>query len=188
MAKYTLSMNKIWVIALLIATVWLTVEAPESVLSVYLSGTSAALEFTLKMAVIYALWLGINALMEKSGINKIIAKLFRPVTRRLFPNEKPETHEYISLNFSANLLGMGGVATPLGIKAIESMNTGSDTASQSMRLFTVINCTSLQLIPATVIAMRATAGSANAADIVLPTLLATSVATIVGVVLVKIIK
>ena len=81
---------------------------------------------------------------------------------------------------------MSGVATPLGIKAIEAMDDKSGIATESMRLFTVINCTSIQLIPATVIAMRASAGSGSASDIILPTVIATAIATVVGVLLVKV--
>lgn len=181
-------MNKIWAIVLIISTLVLTVVSPESVLSTYMSGIGSALEFTFKMAVIYAMWMGINALMDKGGINKVIARIFKPITKRLFKNESDKAQEYISLNLSANLLGMSGVATPLGIKAIEAMDDKSGTATEGMRLFTVINCTSIQLIPATVIAMRASAGSGSASDIILPTIIATAIATTVGMLLVKVTK
>ena len=179
-------MNKIWAIVLIVSTVALTVISPSNVLPTYMSGIGSALEFTFKMAVIYAMWMGINALMDKAGINKFIAKIFKPLTKRLFKNESEKAQEYISLNLSANLLGMSGVATPLGIKAIESMDDKSGIATESMRLFTVINCTSIQLIPATVIAMRASAGSGSASDIILLTVIATAIATVVGVLLVKV--
>ena len=80
---------------------------------------------------------------------------------------------------------MGGAATPLGIKAMERMQDGTPRATDNMILFLVINATSIQLIPATVVGLRAAAGSASPGDIILPSLLATSVATVVGVAIVK---
>ncbi|MDE5911500.1 MAG: hypothetical protein K2H24_04120, partial [Clostridia bacterium] len=93
--------------------------------------------------------------------------------------------EYITLNFSANLLGMGGAATPLGIKAMECMQDNSQKATDNMILFMVINSTSIQLIPATIIGLRASAGSNAPSDIILPSLLATLISTVTGVILAK---
>lgn len=170
-----------------LSLILITITAPEQAFSIMLGGASNAIQLSLRLVAIYAIWLSALRIMEKIGLNKLMYKLFKPITNKLFKKESPQSQEYISLNFSANLLGMGGAATPLGIKAMESMEDGSPRATDNMILFMVINSTSIQLLPATIIGLRATAGSASASDIILPSLIATTISTIIGVILVKII-
>ena len=84
---------------------------------------------------------------------------------------------------SANLIGIGGAATPMGIKAMEQMQDGSIYATDNMILFMVINTTSIQILPATIIGLRTAAGSSNASDIIIPSLIATTISTISGILL-----
>lgn len=179
-------MNTVFAIMILVSLVMLVVISPESAFSIMISGASNALTLAFTLIAIYAIWLSILSLMEGIGLSKAMNKLFRPITKRLFKGESELALEYITLNFSANLLGMGGAATPLGIKAMECMQDGSEKATDNMILFMVINSTSIQLIPATIIGLRSAAGSNAASDIILPSLLATLISTLTGVILAKI--
>jgi spore maturation protein A len=136
---------------------------------------------------IMALWLGIMKIAEESGLIRIIAKGLRPITIRLFP-DVPEDHPAIGsivLNMSANMLGLGNAATPMGLKAMEELqelNPDKDTATNSMVMFLAINTSSVQLIlPATVVALMGAAAS----QIFLTTILATLFSTIAAIIAVK---
>ena len=136
---------------------------------------------------IMALWLGIMKIAEESGLIRIIARGLRPITIRLFP-DVPEDHPAIGsivLNMSANMLGLGNAATPLGLKAMEELqelNEQKDTATNSMVMFLAINTSSVQLIlPATVVALM----GATASDIFITTILATLLSTIAAITAVK---
>lgn len=179
-------MNTVFAIMILVSLVMLVVVSPESAFSIMISGASNALTLAFTLIAIYAIWLSILSLMEGIGLNKALKKLFKPITKRLFKGESDLALEYITLNFSANLLGMGGAATPLGIKAMECMQDGSEKATDNMILFMVINSTSIQLIPATIIGLRSAAGSNAPSDIILPSLLATVISTVTGVILAKV--
>lgn len=130
-------------------------------------------------------WLGIMKLIESSGIMELLNRLFRPLARLLFPR-LPAGHpamNAILMNLSANVLGLGNAATPFGIKAMEEMqkiNPLGETASDEMCTFLAINTSSITLIPTTVIALRAAAGSINPADILGTTIIATLCSTVVA--------
>jgi spore maturation protein A len=136
------------------------------------------------MVVIYAVWLGIFQLMENSGLAKKIARLFRPVNKFLFGKLPDKANDFMSLNISANLLGMSGATTPMGIKSIEELEKHPNT-QYAITMFFVINATSVQVIPSSVMALRTSMGSSAPADIILPTILATLLSTVIGVLLVK---
>lgn len=181
-------MNVVFTVMIIASLVMLIVVAPESAFSIMISGASSALRLAFTLVAIYAIWLSVLSLMEGIGLNSFLNRLFRPITKRLFKGESDLALEYITLNFSANLLGMGGAATPLGIKAMECMQDGSEKATDNMILFMVINSTSIQLLPATIIGLRSSSGSASPSDIILPSLLATGISTAVGVVLAKLLS
>lgn len=162
--------------------------SPSGALGAMLSGAQNGITLTLKMLAIYTIWLSVLKIIEKGGLNKFFAAIFRPLTKRLFKNESKEAQECISMNFSANFLGMGGAATPLGIRAMELMQDGSETATDNMIMFMVINATSIQLLPTTIIALRQGAGSLSSGDIILPSLIATLITTATGILIVKLIS
>ena len=149
-----------------------------------------AVELAIGLIGIMALWLGLMKIAEQSGLVASIARGLRPVTTRLFP-DVPADHPAMGamiMNISANMLGLANAATPLGLKAMEELNKlnkKAGTATDAMCTFLVINTSNVQLIPATVIALRAAAGSANPTEILGPVIVATTVNTIVGVVTVK---
>lgn len=174
-------MNVVFAFILTVCVSLLLFKDPNAALGGMLDGVSSAIAMSVGLVAVYAVWLSVLNVMEKIGLNRAIGKALKPLTKRLFPSENDETRETISLNMSANLLGMGGAATPLGIKAINGMAKDSEKTNDSIALFVVINCTSIQLIPTTIIGLRAASGSANASDIILPSLIATTVSTLVGV-------
>ncbi len=146
-----------------------------------------SVEISIGLIGIMALWLGIMKIAEESGLIRIIAKGLRPITVRLFP-DVPVDHPAIGsivLNMSANILGLGNAATPLGLKAMEELqelNEQKDTATNSMVMFLAINTSSVQLIlPATVVALM----GASASEIFVTTILATLCSTIAAIAAVK---
>lgn len=147
------------------------------------SGAKEAVTLCIGLISILVFWLGMMKIAEDAGLLKILAKLFQPIVKRLFP-EVPNEHPamgYILSNMMANMFGLGNAATPLGIKAMEEMrklNGGKTEASRSMITFLAINTSSLTLIPTTVIAIRMNYNSANPTDIVGTTLIATLCSTI----------
>ncbi len=139
---------------------------------------------------IMALWLGIMKIAEASGLIRIIARGLKPITIRLFP-DVPADHPAIGsivLNMSANMLGLGNAATPMGLKAMEELqelNPRKDTASNAMVMFLAINTSSVQIIlPATVVALM----GASASDIFITTILATLFSTVAAIVAVKVLE
>ena len=152
--------------------------------------SKVAVEISIGLIGIMALWLGIMKIAEASGLIRIIARGLRPITVRLFP-DVPEDHPAIGsivLNMSANMLGLGNAATPMGLKAMEELqelNPKKDTATNAMGMFLAINTSSVQIIiPATVVALMGAAAS----QIFITTILATLASTIAAIVMVKLLE
>ena len=154
-------------------------------------GAAQAVTLAIGLVVVMALWLGLLRIAEKAGLVEKLARAARPVFRPLFPGV-PEGHPALSamlLNIAANMLGLGNAATPFGIKAmeeLEKLNPSPGTATNAQVLFLAINTASLQLVPTTVIALRASAHSKDAAGIILPCLIATLCALTVAIAAAKI--
>jgi len=160
---------------------------PAGVLSEMISASTSALNLCLQLCAIYAVWLGIMELVDASGLSEKLANLLRPLIKWIFRVDDKQTQKFIALNLSANILGLGNAATPMGIKSMQALDDGSGQANFAMIMLIVVNATSIQLLPTTVIGLRTSAGSSNPADIILPTLLATFVTTSLGIFLVKIV-
>lgn len=147
-----------------------------------------AIETIIGLAGLMALWMGLMKIAEKSGLMEGLAKLLRPIVRLLFPSI-PGDHPAIGamlMNISANMLGLGSAATPMGLKAmqeLQELNDDKETASEAMCTFLTLNTSSITLIPGTIIALRATYHSVNPAEIVGATLVASVVAGIFGIAL-----
>lgn len=156
---------------------------PSGATAAALAGAENAVNLSIKMLAVYALWLGVLGVMRKNGVADAISRLFRPIVKRVFKGEREKTQDYISQNLAANFLGIGSAATPLGIKAVELMQGEDGVATDHTALFIVINACGVQLLPATIIALRAQAGSASPADIFLPTVISTLVTAAIGVTL-----
>lgn len=181
-------MNKAWLIILITSITMLLFRDPALALSSMLKGANDSVLLAIDLVALYGFWLGLFAILDKLGIADFIAKLLRPLIKFLFPGADEKTRKYISMNMSANLLGLGNAATPMGINAIKGMESGDDKINTNMIMLIVISATSLQILPTTVIGMRATHGSVNPSDFLIPCIIATVLSTVMGITLVKIIS
>jgi spore maturation protein A len=172
-------MNLIWVILLSVSIVCaiFTGNLEPFTKSIF-EGAKAAVEVSLFLLGIVSVWMGITRILEDSGLIFRIAHLFKPVISRLFKNI-PDDHPCISaitLNVLANLFGLGNAATPLGIKAMQELDTLNEdkgTITFEMMIFIVINTASIQLVPFSVIGILASYNARNPSAVVLPVLIAT---------------
>ncbi len=152
-----------------------------------------AVNISLGLIGIMALWLGIMKIAEEAGLIRIIANWLKPITKKLFP-DVPHDHPAMGsmiMNISANMLGLGNAATPFGLKAMEELNElnpNKDTATNAMCTFLAINTAGMTLIPATAIAVRAAAGSTEPAIIIGTSLFASFCATVMGLTSAKILE
>ena len=178
-------MNTAFAALTLLSLVMMTFAAPAEALPTMISGVTNAIVLILKLTAIYAVWLSVLRMMEATGLDRKLSRALRPVIRRLFKGESEKSYDYISVNLASNMLGMGGATTPAAINAMASMCREEGKATDNMLMLLVINATSIQIVPATVIALRAAAGSSNAASIFFPTLIATSCAPAIGMILAR---
>lgn len=178
-------MNRVFTAIMLVTLTILIISDPNAVLPAMLGAGSDAVELSFSLMGIFVVWMGIMNILEATGAGTAFERALKPVTRFLFGKQHSDVYKYASLNISANMLGMGSAATPMGIKTIEYMKSENGTASDAMIMLLVINATSIQLLPTTVIALRASFGSASPADIILPSLIATTISTATGIVLAK---
>ena len=176
-------MNKFWFLMMLASFSVLIFTNPSIILSEMISTTTAVITLCFELLAVYTIWLGILELVDKSGLGDKIAKLLRPFIRKIIKVKDEETEKIIALNLSANMLGLGNAATPAGIRAMEKLDDQSGVATASMIMLVIINVSSIQLLPTTIIGLRETAGSASASDIILPTIIATFVTTAMGILL-----
>ncbi|MBD5583689.1 MAG: hypothetical protein HDQ88_01200 [Clostridia bacterium] len=174
-------MNAIFSVIFILSVIIMTIIAPDKLLSTLLGGAEKSATTALTLFCIYAVWMGLSRLAEKSGFSRSTAKLLRPLSKKIFKTDNEVALENLAMNLSCNLLGIGGASTPYAVKAIGELEKENNDWAQ--KLLFVINATSIQLIPSTVIALRTGEGSASAFDIFLPSLICTAVSTGVGVLL-----
>lgn len=168
-------MNVIFCAVFLCSAVAICIFQPNAFLSALLDGAFSSAKTALTLFCVYAVWMGLSAVAEDAGVNAKAAKMLRPFCRKFFRTDNAAAAQDISMNLSCNLLGLGGAATPFAVKAIEELEKDGNVFAQNL-LF-IVNATSIQLIPTTVIALRTAADSVTPNDIVLPSLLATAVST-----------
>jgi spore maturation protein SpmA len=153
----------------------------------FASARTAVMDISLPLAGVMTLWLGLLAVGEKAGAIQWLARLIGPFFSRIFP-EVPRNHPatgHMMMNFSANMLGLDNAATPLGLKAMESLqslNPDKEEATNAQIMFLVLQTSGLTLIPISIIAQRAILGAANPSDVFIPILIATYVATLTALV------
>lgn len=180
-----MAMSLIWTIMVGAAILCgLATGRGEAVAAAALEGAAAGVELAVAMAGALCLWLGIMEVMRRTGLATGLSRLLRPALRRLYPDfagNKP-VMDAVSANVSANLLGLGNAATPLGLEAARLMAEKSPgVASDSLCMLVVCNTASIQLIPTTVASLRAAAGCATPFDILPAVWLASAVALAVGI-------
>lgn len=167
-------LNYVWVFMLTISFVVSCINGKMDDLSnAIFQGAQDAATLSISMLGVMCLWSGLSKIAEKSGLTDILKKCLYPITKFLFPTLEKNSPALsaIVMNITANLLGMGNAATPLGIKAmkeLEKINTEKHIATDEMCMFAVINTASVQLLPSTLIALRQSFGSKNPGEIILP--------------------
>lgn len=187
-------LNYIWfglmVVALIVAAINGTAEG---VTKGAIESAKTAVEISIGLIGIMALWLGMMRIAERAGMVTMLARGTAPILKWIFP-EVPHDHPAMGamvMNIAANMLGLANAATPLGIKAMEELqeiNPVKDTASNAMVMFMALNTASVQLIPATVIGILAAARSTNPTAIIGTTLVATFIGTLAAIVATKLIQ
>lgn len=184
-------LNYIWGVMIIIAIIVASFTGNMSeVTQAFINSSKDAVELAITMMGIVAAWSGIMNIAQKAGIIDDLSKKMKPILRFLFPSI-PQNHialKYMATNIIANMLGLGWAATPAGLmamKELQKLNKQKDTASDAMCMFMIINISSIQLISVNIIAYRLKYGAATATDIVLPTLLSTSLSTLVGILYAK---
>lgn len=172
-------MNVIFTAVFIASMIAIAIISPDGLLSSLLGGAESSAKMALTLFGIYAVWMGLSKLAEKSGLSKSVAKGLKPVSRKIFRTDSDAASESLAMNISCNLLGLGGAATPYAVKAIGELEKEKNGFAQ--KLLFVINATSIQILPTTVIALRAGAGSANPTDIFAPSLICTAISTLTAV-------
>lgn len=184
-------MKTIWFAIIVISIVFALLTGNiDKVTDVLLFDLQRSVDLILSLLPIMAFWTGLMRIVEKSGFLNNFTKLIRPIVKFLFKevNNDNKTVNTIVMTILSNMLGIGNSATAFGIKSMEQMQTlnkNKQRASDAMCMFVIINVSSIQLIPITVIKLRADSGAAVPSDILVPTLLATSISTIVALTFAK---
>lgn len=186
--------NYIWFGIIFIGTIFgITTGKIEEVSKAVVNSTSSTVEFMITFVGMMCLWCGVMKIAERSGLTNKIAKVLTPIMKVIFKDavKNEKALGAMVMNITSNMLGLSNAATPFGIKAMEELekdNKNKGVATNDMALFLVLNTAAIQLIPTSVISIRAACGSANPAIIIGPAILATGCAAIMGVVYCKILQ
>lgn len=178
-------MNALFSIVFLLSTAVLLLLSPEKFLSTLIDGASKSAALCFSLIATYAVWLGLMNVWKDSGVTRAVSRLLKPIARKCFHTDDNETLDAVCMNVSVNLLGISGAATAYGVRAANLLDK-SPEAEYASSLFFVLNATSLQILPTSIIGLRTALGSVSPANIVLPTLLSSLFASFLGVVLVRI--
>lgn len=164
-------------------------SAPSEILPAMLLGSQKALNLSLELWFIYAVWLGIIGIIENTPISTFLSKLLSPIINFFWGKNLPKkAKKYISLSISTSLLGLSNASTPLGIKAIEELDDKSGTITFPIIMTIIFASSGLQLLPTTIISLMTASGSTSPEFIIVPTLLSSLATFLVGAILALIIK
>ena len=184
-------LNILWPVFIILSFIYAIITGKVNEVN---NGIFDALESAVELSITFlgtiSLWNGIMEIAKNTSLINKLTNILKPFIKRLFPELKhnEKANQEISINIIANILGLGNAATPLGIKAMKTMqedNKKNDELSNSMMMFILLNTASLQLIPTNVIAIRTSLGSSNPTSIIIPVWISSIVAAIVGVLFVK---
>lgn len=185
-------LNIIWPLFIIISFIYAILNGRVgAVNNSIFESTKSAIELSISLLGTICLWNGIMQIASKTSIIKHLTKILNPIMKKVFPDIKKEdkVHKEITMNIIANIMGLGNAATPLGLKAMTSMqkqNKERDRLSNSMAMFIVLNTASIQLIPTTVIAIRSSFNSSNPSVIMIPVWISTILAAISAILAAKI--
>ena len=186
-------LNIIWPIFIIISFIYAIFSGNvEKLNNSIFESAKNAVELTITFFGTVCLWNGIMQIAKETTLMEKITKILQPVMKILFPNieKNDEANKEMSMNIVANILGLGNAATPLGLKAMKTLqkqNEKKDTLTDTMMMFIIINTASIQLIPTTVIAIRSSLGAQEPIKIIVPVWIATICAAIAGIITAKII-
>lgn len=184
--------NYIWFIMIFLGVIVGVFTGKGEILSKgIVDAAGGTVELVIGIMGLMCMWCGVMKIAEKSGLMNKIANLLKPLLKFLFRNTSKDSKALgaIVMNLTANMMGLSNAATPFGIKAMEEMdrlNKNKGVASNDMVLFLVLNAACIQFIPSTIISIRAAAGSQNPGIIILPAIISTGCAAIVGVIVCKV--
>jgi spore maturation protein A len=181
-------MNGVFKIVIFFATLLLLFLEPVKIIDSMIMGAEKGVQLMLSLLAVYAVWMSVLELITRLKLDQKLRILLKPLLQKLFGKQTPETENQIAINISSNMLGMGNAATPSGIKAMQGLDKKDGKINKAMILFMVFNASAIQIVPTTIIGLRASAGSSDASSIFLPTLIATLATTVVGVLLVLFIE
>ena len=185
-------LNIIWPIFIIISYIYAIFTGKVSQINnSEFDSCESAVQLSITFLGTMCLWSGIMQIAKKTTLIDKLTNFLNPIMKILFPDIKKDdpVHKEISMNMVANMLGLGNAATPLGLKAMKTMqkeNPKKDTLTNSMAMFIIINTASIQIIPTTVIAIRSSLGSNNPTSIIIPVWIATICAAIAGIITAKI--
>lgn len=184
-------LNNIWPIFIIISIIYAIIAGNLENLNLAITSSSESAVFlTLTLIGTTCLWSGLIEIASNTNIIKYLKKFLRPVITRLFPNLNSLVYDKVTMNIISNILGLGNAATPLGLQAMEEMqkeNLNKEYLSDNMMILIVLNTSSLQIIPTTIIAIRTSLGSNNPTRIIFPVWFSTICAGIVGIIVTKLI-
>ena len=186
--------NIIWAGLIIIAIIYSFLTGNiETINNGILTHANSGMNLRIEMMTLILLRTGMMKIAEDAGLLKVFSKILNPILSKLFPslNKDHKALGYIASNIAANMLGLGSAATPFGLKAMDELqkdNPRKDTATEAMITFLILNTGGVTLIPTTVIALRIMHGSANPTEIIITSILATSVSSISGLILDYIIR
>lgn len=186
--------NYIWFIMIFLGLlVGLITGNGDGLSKAIVGSVDSTVQFMIGLVGLMCFWCGVMKVAEKSGLTKKLSKFLRPVLKLIFKDaaKNEKALGAIVMNITANMLGLGNAATPFGIKAMQEMdrlNKDKEKASNDMALFLVLNAACIQLVPTTIISIRAATGSTNPGIILLPAIVASTIAAVVGVISCKILQ
>lgn len=186
--------NYIWFIMIFLGLiVGIFTGNGEEMSNTIVSSINSTVTFTIGFIGLMCFWCGVMKIAQNSGFTEKLAKIMKPILKLIFKDASKDEKALgaIVMNITANMMGLGNAATPFGIKAMEEMdrlNSDKSIASNDMALFLVINSACIQLIPSTVLSIRAAAESTNPGIIIIPSIISTGTAAIVGVICCKILQ
>ena len=178
-------MSKIWLLMIFSSIILTSIFAPSTMVSTMMNAAKTGVTMSIEFVGIYAVWMGFMQVLDDCKLSNKFSNLLHKPVQYIFGRTDKETEKNICLNIASNIIGIGSAATPYGIKAMKGLDRGDKKATRAMIMLVVINSTGIQLLPTTVIGMRAVAGSVSPSCILLPTIIATFVPTILGILLVS---
>ena len=177
-------MSKIWLILIISSLIATCIFAPSTIISTMMNAAKTGVTMSIEFVGIYAVWMGFMQVLDDCKLSHKLSNVLSKPVQYVFGRTDKETEKNICMNIASNIIGIGSAATPYGIKAMKGLDKGGNKATRAMIMLVVINSTGIQLLPTTVIGMRAIAGSVSPSCILWPTIVATFIPTILGILLV----